>query len=281
MNPTPDVIRSRDNALVKRVVRLAESGRDRAAERVAVLEGWHLIRACLEAPAFGPPGLERILVCETVLDAPETRGTLARANGIPLTVVAEAAFSRIGPVTGPNAVAALVRLPVHPSPPPDPAAGFELWLEDVQDPGNVGTLIRSAAAAGVTAVRLSPGCADPWSPKVLRAGMGGQFLVPIEIDADLAACARSGALTAHGFALAGAGSLYDESLERPLALVLGNEGAGLSAPLLQTVHRVVRIPMPGPVESLNVAAAGAVALFEVVRRQRGAATGKTPEERPG
>lgn len=268
MNTHPDVIRSRDNALVKRVVRLAESGRHRAAERVAVLEGWHLIRACLDAPGFGPATLERILVCETVLDSPETRATLEQAAGVPVTVVAEAAFSRIGPVAGPNAVAALLNLPAHSYPFPDHSERFELWLEDVQDPGNVGTLIRSAAAAGATSVRLGPGCADPWSPKVLRAGMGGQFAVPIEVDADLAAQVRSRSLTTYAFTLAGAGDLYDARLERPLALVLGNEGSGLSPGLVESLDRALRIPMPGSVESLNVAAAGAVALFEVVRRER-------------
>ncbi len=268
MNTPPEVIRSRDNALVKRVVRLAESARDRSAEGVAVLEGWHLIRACLEAPEFGRPSLERIVVCEAILRAPETRAMLDLAESVPVTVVAEPAFSRLGPVDGPNAVVALMTFPGTRRRDPASAQAFELWLEDVQDPGNVGTLIRTAAAAGVTAVRLSVGCADPWSPKVLRAGMGGQFAVPIEIDSDLVGRARSGAVTTYAFALAGTADLFGEPIARPLALILGNEGSGLGAALSNEVDRSVRIPMPGAVESLNVAAAGAVALFEVVRRER-------------
>lgn len=268
MNTPQEVIRSRDNALVKRVVRLAERGRDRAVEGVAVLEGWHLIRACLEAPAFGRSSLERILVCESILPAPETRAMLDMAESVPVTVVAEPAFSRLGPVDGPNAVVALMTIPTPPRSDPDPAHAFELWLEDVQDPGNVGTLIRTAAAAGVTAVRLSAGCADPWSPKVLRAGMGGHFAAPIEFDSDLVGRARAGVVTTYAFALAGAADLYDEPIARPLALILGNEGSGLGAALASQVDRSLRIPMPGAVESLNVAAAGAVALFEVVRRER-------------
>lgn len=277
MNTPPEVIRSRDNALVKRVVRLAESARDRSAEGVAVLEGWHLIRACLEAPGFGMPSLERILVCESILPAPETRAMLDMAESVPVTVVAEPAFSRLGPVDGPNAVVALMTIRSTPFRDPAPAQAFELWLEDVQDPGNVGTLIRTAAAAGVTHVRLSPGCADPWSPKVLRAGMGGQFAVPIDIDSDLVGRARAGPVTTYAFALAGTADLYEEPIARPLALILGNEGSGLGAALSNEVDRSLRIPMPGAVESLNVAAAGAVALFEVVRRERGVASGGTVE----
>lgn len=268
MKSRSDVIRSRDNVLVKRVARLAESARERATEGLGILEGCHLIRACLAAPRFGVVSLERIIVCETVIDLPEVRATLDAATGVPQSLMAEGPFARLGPVSGPNAVLGLMRLPVQPWPEPEPVRAFELWLEDVQDPGNVGTLIRTAAAAGVTAVRLSPGCADPWSPKVLRAGMGGQFVVSIEADADLERRSRIAPLTTHALALTASGDLYDEQLARPLALVLGNEGAGLSAGLLANVHRPMRIRMPGAVESLNVAAAGAVALFEVVRRER-------------
>lgn len=281
MIPPQPVLRSRDNPLLKRVLRLAEGGRHRVEEGVCVLAGWHLIRACIDAAAFGARSLERIVVCETVVDGEEGRSVFEAAPNVPVTVFAEEAFSRIGPVRGPNAVIALVRIPakeVQTTPLP---RAFELWLEDVQDPGNVGTLIRTAAAAGVTHVRLSSGCADPWSPKVLRAGMGGQFLVPIATDADLAHHAQTSGLETLALALGDARDFYEASLVRPLAVVLGNEGAGLTCGLQGLMRQRWCIPMPGGIESLNVATAGAIALFEVVRREREGSLPRASHPAPG
>jgi TrmH family RNA methyltransferase len=144
----------------------------------------------------------------------------------------------------------------------------------VQDPGNVGSMLRSAAAAGVARVLLSKHCAFAWSPKVLRAGQGAHFCLDIHEDVDLPAWARAyRASDAEVVATVAAGgtSLFAAPLAGRVALAIGNEGTGLSAELAAQATQRVTIPMPGGVESLNAAAAAAICLFECVR-QRAAAT---------
>ena len=148
-----------------------------------------------------------------------------------------------------------------------PQGQFCVLLEAIQDPGNLGAMLRTAAAAGVDAVYLSKGCAEVWSPKALRAGMGAQFALALHEHADLTLIARE-LKSLIATSLDAQQSLYDLDLSGPVAFVFGNEGAGLSPALLDTATHQVKIPMPGKVESLNVAAAAAVCLFECVR-QRG------------
>jgi TrmH family RNA methyltransferase len=141
-------------------------------------------------------------------------------------------------------------------------------LEDIQDPGNIGSILRSAAAAAVSEIYLSSGCVHAWSPRVLRAGMGAHFALQIHEGVDLAGLIeryRGTVVAAVGNA---ARSLYSVDLRREVALLFGNEGAGLSARLREAAHLRVSIPMPGRVESLNVAAAAAVCLFERVRQRQ-------------
>ena len=149
-------------------------------------------------------------------------------------------------------------------------ADFCLLLDDVQDPGNVGSMLRSAAAAGVGQVLLSKHCAFAWSPKVLRAGQGAHFYVDLHEDVDLAAWARDfreagGAVVT--MVATGGTDLYDTPFDAHMALAIGNEGAGISAALAAQATQRVTIPMPGGVESLNAAAAAAVCLFECVRQR--------------
>ena len=133
-----------------------------------------------------------------------------------------------------------------------------LALWQLADPGNVGTLIRSADAFGA-AVSLSPGCADPLSQKALRASAGAIFRVPL-----LSWAERPGRQVA--LAATGSMSLAEADLTPPVTIVLGAERSGLTDELLQEADLVASIPMPGDAESLNVAAAGAIALYELSRR---------------
>jgi TrmH family RNA methyltransferase len=151
------------------------------------------------------------------------------------------------------------------------AADFCLLLDGLQDPGNVGSILRSAAAAGVKQVLLSKKSAFAWSPKVLRAGQGAHFLTTIVEDVDLAAWAaafRAGGGRVAALVARDGTSLFRADLARPLALAVGNEGAGLSRKLADRADLRLTIPMPGGMESLNVGAAAAVALFECVRGER-------------
>ena len=145
---------------------------------------------------------------------------------------------------------------------------FSVLLDDVQDPGNVGTIMRTAVAAGVSNVYLSHGCADVWSPKVLRAAMGAHFQVRVSSDVDLLQLLERHAGKIVVTDLVARQSLYDVDLRGPVCMIFGNEGAGVSEPLKAVAGEKVLIPMPGKIESLNVAAAAAICLFERVRQLR-------------
>ncbi len=255
-------ISSRDNAFFKELFKLAGSSRQRKKSGLAVLDGVHLVQAYL-ASGHIP---QHLIVSETALQDHEVTAVLKKLPGVPLTQFDDKLFAEVSELKTPGRVLALIE-PTSPSV-SSSQSRFCLLLEDIQDPGNLGSMLRSAAAAGCDAVFLSGGCADAWSPKVLRAGMGGHFVLSIHESADLPAVAAA----FHGKLLAGTltakTSLYDCDLQGKVAFAVGNEGAGLSGNLLAAVSQQVTIPMPGKVESLNVAVAAAVCLFEAAR-QRG------------
>lgn len=147
---------------------------------------------------------------------------------------------------------------------------FILILDGVQDPGNVGTLIRTAEAAGVSGVLLTRGCADPLSSKALRASAGSALRLPFLSDLDpsaVLALLPAGLDVVAAVAGEGADSFFSETLPRlPLALALGSEGRGLSTRLEAAATVRLRIPAAREVESLNVAVAGGIAMFEIARR---------------
>jgi TrmH family RNA methyltransferase len=177
-------------------------------------------------------------------------------------------FSEIVASSADVGALAVVDTPHVPLPPP---ADFCLLLDELQDPGNIGTILRTAAAAGVAQVLLSKRSAFAWSPKVLRAAQGAHFLTTVIEEVDLPAWTerfRSGGGRVAALVPSHGVDLFDAQLSRPLALAIGSEGAGLSEALSQSVDLRLSIPMPGGMESLNAAAAAAVALFECVRRVR-------------
>lgn len=255
-------ISSRDNPFFKELLKLAGSSRQRKKAGQTLLDGIHLVQACLAA-THKP---QHLLVTQTALADREVASLLKKLSGVPLTLLDDRLFNELSELKTPSGIIALIELP-------DPALSpahsrFCLLLEDIQDPGNLGSMLRSAAAAGCDAVFLSDGCADAWSPKVLRAGMGGHFLLGIHESMDLIAVAAEFKGTLLAASLDSKISLYDCDLRGKLAFAVGNEGAGLSENLLAVASQLVTIPMPGRVESLNVAAAAAVCLFEAVRQRR-------------
>ena len=264
---------SRDNAAYKSLAKLAASAAERRKRALSVIEGAHLVEACLDA---GHP-VSQLFVRRTAAPSAEVGRLVARAQAAQAAQaveLADALFDAVSGVESPAGIIAVVPTPAGRAVPAQ--ARFCLALEDVQDPGNVGTLLRSAAAAGVQHVLLSPTCAFAWSPKVLRAGQGAHFALNIVEGADLAAFVA----TFRGISVALCGeakaSLYDTDLRGSVAFLVGNEGAGLSAALGNSATVRARIPMPGRVESLNAAVAGAIALFEAVRQRDAKRGGSGP-----
>lgn len=251
-------IQSRDNPFYKSLKRLAESGRERRKTGRTLLDGLHLVEAWEAARG----SVETLVVAESALAGGEIA---AYVVGRDIVTLADALLRELGLVDTPSGLLAVVATPA-PTGTPDPGAAAVL-LDGVQDPGNVGTLLRTAAAAGVRQVLLSPGCAAAWSPKVLRAGQGAHFVLNIHEDADLAGFMADYRGTTAVTCLDGSTSLYEAQWQGPLAWVFGAEGQGVSDALIDAARLRIRIPMPGAVESLNVAAAAAVCLFETLRRE--------------
>ncbi len=253
-------IQSRDNPFFRELLKLAGSARQRTRSARTLLDGVHLVAAYLAAGHLP----QHVLLNTAALHNDEVAGLLERMPGVPRTQLDDSLFRKLSELKTPRGILALIDVP---RPAASLAAGnFALFLEDIQDPGNLGSMLRCAAAAGCDAAVLSTGCADAWSPKVLRAGMGGHFVIAIHQFADLRAEAECFQGRVFAATPGAADSLYDCNLRGAVAFAIGNEGAGLSADLL-ALCRPVAIPMPGNVESLNAAAATAVCLFEAVRQR--------------
>lgn len=252
------LIQSRDNPFYKQLKKLASSGRERRKAGQTLLDGLHLVSAWEAARG----AVDTLIVAESALAGGEIAAYVAGRDGI---VLSDALMRELGLVDTPSGVLAIV-----PTPLPTSAVDHRIdsiLLDGVQDPGNVGTLLRTSAAAGVRQALLGPGCAAAWSPRVLRAGQGAHFAIDIHEDADLPAFIADYAGTVVVTCLDGATSLYTAEWQAPLAWVFGAEGQGVSPELIAAADLRIRIPMPGAVESLNVGAAAAVCLFEAVRRR--------------
>lgn len=252
---------SRDNPLYKRLRALAHSSRERRKQGRTVLDGMHLVSAWFER--FGPP--ELLVVSESGRQRAEIRDWLASHPQTAFRLFDDTLFGEVSPVETPTGILALVAIP---RPPPQSVErGSCVLLEAIQDAGNLGAILRTSAAAGVSDVFLAPGCAQAWSPRVLRAAMGAHFLLRIHehvaLERVLAAFDGLSVATAP----AAASTLYETDLSGPIAWVFGNEGSGLSARTVAASRLTVRIPMPGKTESLNVAAAVAICLFEEARQK--------------
>ncbi|HVC11288.1 MAG TPA: RNA methyltransferase [Burkholderiales bacterium] len=253
------VLRSRDNPRLRRWQRLSRDSRLRRAEKRALIEGPHLLAAYLDSG--GAP--LAVMVSESVRERAEL-GVLVRRAGLAPVVLADALFGQIAEAETPAGIAAEIPIP---EPRQDLAASpCCAFLEGLQDAGNVGAILRSAAAFGVSDVVLGRGCADPWSPKALRAGMGGHFALRLAQSDDLAdAVVRFGAPVL--CTVPRGGSRLDAAdLRGRTGWIFGAEGQGVSEALAARAHGSVTIPMPGPSESLNVAAAAAICFYERARQ---------------
>src|SRR5713101_3321971 len=254
-------IHSKDNPQVKALLKLAGSSRERRRTGTTLLEGEHLVRAYQESGGVA----ETVLASETALARPEVSSFFENVPAKSRLVLSDALLARVSQLVSSAGVAAVIRTPL-PSPPPQSISSC-LLLENIQDPGNLGSILRTAVAAGVSQVFLSKTSVFAWSPKVIRAGMGAHFFISIfegvEVD-EFGSSFRGLVVAMEPRARA---SLYELDLRGPVAWVFGNEGAGLSESVRRLATHRVRIPMPGSAESLNVAAAAAICLFEQIRQR--------------
>lgn len=255
------MITSRQNPKIQWVRGLETQPRLRREEGVFVVEGVRLVEEAARAGWTVRLGLYTEDLSERGKATVERMARL----GVPLELVSEGVMAKASDTQMPQGILAVVERRSLPMP---EILDFVLICDGLRDPGNLGTLLRTAAAVGVQAVVLTPGSVDGFAPKVVRAAMGAHFRLPV-VEWDWAQVAG---LREVGVELivadAGEGEAYtDVDLRQPLGLVIGGEAHGVSAEARELAQRRVHIPMAGEVESLNAATAAAVILFEA-RRQR-------------
>jgi RNA methyltransferase, TrmH family len=255
--PSFVAVASRSNPTLVRARRLIADPQAYRKLGQVWLEGEHLLRAARER---GWP-LHSVLVSDEHAEAPALRPLLESAGKV--LRVERRLWHETSGLEAAAPVAALVAMPLRT--PLQPGLRT-IVLDRIQDPGNLGSILRTAAAFGVEQVLALRGCAAPWSPKVVRAAMGAHFALRLHEEVD------EPALEALDVPLVGTSShdgvaLTEATLPEPAAWVFGHEGQGIAEPLLRRCTLRVRIPQPGGEESINVAAAAAVCLYEAMRRR--------------
>lgn len=260
---TLKTISSRDNPLYKELKHLATSSQARRKAARTLLDGVHLCNAYLQH--VGMPPL--CIVSETALLNSEVNVILQECGDgeTQSIVLPDALFHALSQVEHGVDILFVINTPEKIE--PQRLAESAVLLDKVQDPGNFGSIVRSAAAAGIKQVFCSPGTTFAWSPKVLRAGMGAHFLIEIFENVDLEALIKRADIPVIATSSYAEKRIYDLDLTQAVAWLFGHEGQGVAEHLLTLSTHQATIPHLGAIESLNVAASSAVCFFEQVRQQ--------------
>ncbi|HEX5392282.1 MAG TPA: RNA methyltransferase [Rhodocyclaceae bacterium] len=254
------IITSRDNTTFKELRGLAQDAREIRKQGRTLLDGPHLVDVYRQRM-----GLPRALVIsESGLQNDEVKMLRERHGRLEPLIFKDSLFKELSPTLSPVGVLALIDIPQQASP---LMTSDWLCLEGLQDPGNVGTMFRSAAAFGIRHVLLSPTCVGAWTPKVLRAAQGAHFSLAIHERMDLQQALIGFPGERLATVVSQAEPLYDVKLHGPVAWVIGNEGQGISSQLAGTCDRRVTIPITSDCESLNAAVAASICLAEMMRQR--------------
>ncbi len=269
------MIGSSANRQIKRIAKLQKNARFRRQEKCFVAEGWKMAE---EAVRHGLA--QRVYVSEDAEEEWQERANGGVAGGgrldsgntlknMPVEVVSSALFRELSETVSPQGILVLVAMPEY---------GMEtmltgesaslLLLEDIQDPGNLGTMFRTAEGAGMSGVILSRGCVDLFNPKTVRSAMGALFRVPYGVSDDMATTIellKQKEFTIYAAHLEGERDYTSESYQGRTGILIGNEANGLSGPVSRRADRLVKIPMEGELESLNAAVSAALLMYEVHR----------------
>lgn len=259
------VITSSNNPQIKNLALLQKKAKARNEQGLFVVEG---IKMFKEARDMGL--LVKSYISESFYK--EKLKTPEFFNGLQFEVISDSLLKQIADTKSPQGILGMVKRPVYTLEQMIKAdEGFLLLLEDIRDPGNLGTIIRTAEGAGVTGIILNRSCADILQPKVVRSTMGSIYRVPFYEAEDF--ISLLGQLKTRGFKLFAAhlsGDLYDTEGEfmGRIGLLIGNEANGLSKETSRMADKLIKIPMAGKVESLNVAIAAAILMYEASRQRR-------------
>jgi len=256
------IISSTRNPKIQYIRKLQQSSRARRTEGLFAVEG---VRLCEEAFDARWP-VEWLLYIDEISPRTQKLVDAFQQRGVETLPVSPAVMRSISDTKTPQGILAVLRLEPLPLP---SQADFLLILDGVRDPGNLGTLLRTALAAGVDAVLLPPGNADAYAPKVVRSAMGAHFRLPLRIASweEIRGMIDGLNLSVYLADVAGEMVYTQVDFTRPLGLIVGGEAQGAGPDARALAPHILRIPMPGGAESLNAAVAGAVLMFEVVRQR--------------
>ncbi|MEN4011972.1 MAG: RNA methyltransferase [Chloroflexota bacterium] len=260
------MITSPQNPRIQRARALLHQRDKRIAEQAFVIEGARLIEEALKAAH----PLEYVLASQNITPRGDQLLVNLAARGIPIERVAENVFNRLADTDNPQGVMAVARQ-TSPTIPPD--WDFIVIADELRDPGNLGALLRSAAAAAAQAVILTPGSVDVFAPKVVRAAMGAHFRIAFQQFTwtqihDLCRTRQRQPARILTTDVNNGIPIWEADLRSPCALVIGSEAAGASPAARSLADEILTIPMPGKFESLNAAVAAGILLFEVVRQRK-------------
>jgi TrmH family RNA methyltransferase len=254
------LITSRDNTLYKELKHLATSSQARRKSASTILDGVHLCQSYLEH--HGQPTW--CVVNEISQYHPEIAQLLSKADR--QLILADTLYQSLSQVE--HGIGIFFVIPILKLPVPDVIIHTAVMLDNLQDPGNLGSLLRSAAAAGIRQIFCGAETVSAWSPKVLRAGMGAHFVLEIYEQIDLMAALHNSTLPVIATSSHANQTIYDCALNKPVIWLFGHEGHGISDDLMRRATEQVSIPHLGKIESLNVAASAAICFFEQLRQNR-------------
>lgn len=258
------MITSLQNPNIQKIRSLISQSKERKRSHQFVIEG---VRLCEEA-MLAEWDFDSIFYSENLSDRGRTILEKAHLKNIPVEEIPFSLMKKVAGTETPQGILCILSQKKQTLP---KNLNFILICDSIRDPGNLGTIFRSADAANVQAVLVSPNSTDIFSPKVVRAGMGAHFHIPIhqlnwsEIEG---ICRNSGNPIKTVIASAEAKSnIWDYDLKQPIAIIIGSEATGPGREAQQLADNLVKIPMPGSSESLNAAIAASIILFEVVRQR--------------
>lgn len=257
------MITSVSNVQIKNVIQLQQKAKARREKKLFVAEGWKMFQ---EAPASW---VEKVYIADRLYEDTQAR---AKLRGFPVEVVDDRVFRQMSDTKTPQGILCLLNIPCYPLEfLLDRSNPLLLLLEDLQDPGNLGTIFRTAEGAGVDGILMSKKTVDIFNPKVIRSTMGSIYRMPfVYIDdiEDVLKMLKKRRITTYAAHLKGKNTYDGESYLGGTAFLIGNEGNGLSPCVSRQTDCRIRIPMEGQVESLNAAMAAGILMYEANRQRR-------------
>ena len=255
------MITSNHNPKIKLVRALLSRARDRREAGAFVVEGVRLVE---EAVNSNWP-MHFVLFDESLSERGKSKVESLTSQGVDVEEVSTSVMKAMSETENPQGILAVlesIKLPITNNP------SFILIPDQIRDPGNLGTLLRSAAATGAQAVLVPPETTDAFAPKVLRSGMGAHFKLPIQSMSwdEISEVIKSAGLQVLIADMDGQ-SCWEIDLTKPVALVIGSEAEGASESARKLANQKISVPMSGEMESLNAGVAGSVLMFEVVRQR--------------